>query len=405
VETRPYAHDTDFDAVLRIWREVGWIDGSDGHKEGLEAFCSVGRSSVALMDGEAECFVHWTPGDIAHTGTLLPFAGVTAVTTSRIARKQGFATSLTARALVEAIESGAAVAGLGIFDQGFYERFGFGTAPYEHRYSFDPASLRPQVPYRPPVRVGPDDWQAVHAALRSRMRAHGTLTLEPGRIVEAELKWTENPFGLGYRDETGTLTHFIYGKAKDEQGPYSIWHMAYRDGRQLLELLRLIRELADQVASVVMMEPPEIQLQDLLDKPFRQRARSIKSDHETVNRAGAFTQLRILDPAACASAHRWRGPEVAFDLTLDDPLDRIVPGVGIGGEHTVVVGDPSRFEPGHRGGLPVMVATVNAFSRFWFGVRPASSLAITDRLDGPPDLVAALDEAVRLPRPSFGWFI
>ena len=386
-------------------REVGWIDGSDGHKEGLEAFCSVGRSSVALMGGEAECFVHWTPGDIAHTGTLLPFAGVTAVTTSRIARKQGFATSLTARALVEAIESGAAVAGLGIFDQGFYERFGFGTAPYEHRYSFDPASLRLDVPYRPPVRVGPDDWEAVHTALRSRMRAHGTLTLEPPRIVEAELKWTENPFGLGYRDEAGTLTHFIYGKAKDEQGPYSIWHMAYGDGCQLLELLRLIRELADQVASVVMMEPPEIQLQDLLDKPFRQRARSIRSDHETVNRAGAFTQLRILDPAACATAHCWRGPEVAFDLTLDDPLERIVPGVGIGGDHTVVVGDPSRIEPGHRGGLPVMVATVNAFSRFWFGVRAASSLAITDRLDGPPDLLAALDEAVRLPRPSFGWFI
>ncbi|HSL82940.1 MAG TPA: GNAT family N-acetyltransferase [Thermoanaerobaculia bacterium] len=405
MDIRPYSHETDFDAVARIWREVGWIDGSDGQKEGLEAFCSVGRGSVALMDGEAECFVHWTPGDIAHTGTLLPFAGITAVTTSRIARKQGFATALTARALVEAMESGAAVAGLGIFDQGFYDRFGFGTTPYEHRYSFDPASLQVDVPYRPPVRLGPDDWEALHGALRSRMRAHGTLTLEPPQMVQAEMKWTESPFGLGYRDQGGTLTHFVYGKAKDEQGPYSIWHMAYRDGRQLLELFRLLRELGDQVASVVVMEPPEIQLQDLIEQPFRQRVRSIKSEHETLNRSAAFTQLRILDLAACVGAHRWPGPGVAFDLTLDDPLERLVPGAGIGGDYTVTVGGPSRIEPGHRGGLPVMEATVNAFSRFWFGVRPASSLAITDRFAAPPALLSDLDEAVRLPRPSFGWFI
>lgn len=405
MDIRRYDPETDFDAVARIWREVGWIDGSDRQKEGLAAFSSVGHAAVALMDGEAECFVHWTPGDIAHTGTLLPFAGVTAVTTSRIARKQGFATALTARALAEAREAGAAVAGLGIFDQGFYDRLGFGTTSYEYRWSFDPASLRVEVPYRPPVRLGPDDWRAIHAALRSRLRAHGTLTLEPPEIAKAELSWIENPFGLGYRDESGDLTHFVLGPAKGEQGPYTVWHMGYRDGHQLLGLFRLLRELGDQVASVVVMEPPEIQLQDLIDQPFRQRIRSVKSDHETVNRAAAFSQLRILDPAACVAAHRWRGPEVAFDLTLDDPLEGILPGAGIGGDSTVVVGDPSRIEPGHRGGLPVLEASVNAFTRFWFGVLPASSLAITDRFAAPPDLLAALDEAVRLPRPRFGWFI
>jgi hypothetical protein len=52
-----------------------------------------------------------------------------------------------------------------------------------------------------------------------------------------------------------------------------------------------------------------------------------------------------------------------------------------------------------------MEASINAFTRFWFGVRPASSLAITDRLAAPAELLADLDVAVRLPTPSFGWFI
>jgi hypothetical protein len=48
-------------------------------------------------------------------------------------------------------------------------------------------------------------------------------------------------------------------------------------------------------------------------------------------------------------------------------------------------------------------ASINAFSRFWFGVRPASNLAITDNLSGEEGLINALDKAACLPRPHFGW--
>ena len=404
MDIRPYDHERDFDAVVRIWKEVGWLE-SDDHQAGLEALASVGNATVAVMDGDPECFSHWTPGDMVHTGTVLPFAGITALTTSRIARRQGFATALTARALTDARAAGHAVAGLGIFDQGFYDRFGFGTTAYEHRVQFDPASLRIDVPHRTPVRIGPDDWKDVHTAMRNRMRHHGSLTLEPPEMITAELTWTEKPFGLGYRDDDGTLTHFVFGPAKGEQGPYSIWMSAYQTGEQLLELLRLIKELGDQVVSIAMMEPPEIQFQDLMDRPFRQRTRSIKSDHETVNRALAFSQMRILDLPACVAAHSWPGPEVRFDLTIDDPLDGITEGAGLSGDYSVTVGAPSSIAEGHAGGLPLMEASINAFTRFWFGVRPASSLAITDRLAAPAELLADLDVAVRLPTPSFGWFI
>jgi len=38
----------------------------------------------------------------------------------------------------------------------------------------------------------------------------------------------------------------------------------------------------------------------------------------------------------------------------------------------------------------------------WFGVRPASELALSTDLDGPPELLDALDRAVNLPPPRTG---
>jgi len=36
-------------------------------------------------------------------------------------------------------------------------------------------------------------------------------------------------------------------------------------------------------------------------------------------------------------------------------------------------------------------------------VRPATGLAVTDALSGPPELLAALDETLRLPAPVTDW--
>jgi hypothetical protein len=38
-----------------------------------------------------------------------------------------------------------------------------------------------------------------------------------------------------------------------------------------------------------------------------------------------------------------------------------------------------------------------------FGVRPASVLAATTDLEGPPELLQALDSVIRLPPPYVGW--
>ena len=53
--------------------------------------------------------------------------------------------------------------------------------------------------------------------------------------------------------------------------------------------------------------------------------------------------------------------------------------------------------------MPTLTASVGAFTRLWLGVRPATGLAVTDDLDGLPELLSALDEILRLPVPNIGW--
>lgn len=404
-QIRSYERDVDFDAVARIWREVDWID-SDEHVEPLRRFLDVGNVEVAVADDSAECAVVWHPGSIHYQETDLSLCAVTAVTTGLLGRKRGWATTLTARAVAQAAESGLAVAALGMFEQGFYDRVGFGTAAYNHRVSFNPRELAvDHVPYRTPVRLSADDHVEVHAALAGRHRTHGSVVLDSPEILNAEMRWIENPFGLGYRNDDGRLTHFVYGRTTDERGRFQVSIIGYETPTQLLELLRLLREMGDQVMTVTMDEPAELQLQDLVGAPMRDRVRTASSAFKTGIDSLAWLQLRILDLDACVAARSWPGPEIAFNLTVRDPAPSLIDTgwVGVDGDFTITVGESSSVEAGHRQGLATLNASIGAFSRCWFAVRSVSSLAITDDLDGPAELFTALDDALRQPPPRPGW--
>ena len=86
---RPYDRDRDRDAVHRIWRETGWIE--PGHEKMMDIFVDCGRAWVAEVGGDAECLVLTAPGTMRHLDSDLSMSCVTGVTTSLIARKQGFA--------------------------------------------------------------------------------------------------------------------------------------------------------------------------------------------------------------------------------------------------------------------------------------------------------------------------
>lgn len=404
---RRYDEERDYVSVLRTWRECGWIDDSDEQAEGVRRFHACGSTLVADVDGAAEAAVHVTTGSFRHVDTELPLAAVTAVTTSHIGRHQGLASRLLAEQLSVARSDGAAVSVLGAFEQGFYDRLGFGTGADERWHTFDPAALTVPLPDAVPVRLTVDDADEIHRLLIRRARGHGSVVLDAPAIVSAELRWIEHPVLLGFRDpDDGRLTHFLGASMADEHGPLKVTWLAYERPAHALELLGLLRGLGDQFRVVELeVEPPEIHLQDVLRTPARQLTYA-----RMMGRAGSLhgsfaeMQLRILDLQRCVAALRLP-VEVTFGLRLTDPLAALddTPWSGIGGEYTIRIGPDPMVRDGIDDGLPVLDASVNALSRLWVGALPASSLALTDDLAGPEELLASLDRAIRLPTPADTW--
>ena len=433
MEIRPFERQRDLKAIQRIWREIGWIDNEAG-ETAVADMLATGRCLTAALDGQAECMAHTSLGamryqNAARNQSVVPnlapgvsedlsMCAVTAVMTSRIARKLGLALRITARQLAAGAEDGAALAVLGVFDQGFYDRLGFGTGSYEHTIRFDPATLRVDAPFRPPKRLTKADWQAVHGAMMNRRRGHGGCLLPEAGLMKAELAFRPNGFGFGY-ERDGALTHCVWLATENiEHGPYQVHMLAYQDGPQLLELLALLKSLGDQVSLVEMPEPPDIQLQTLLKEPFRHRRNTRKSDYAAYHHTAAWWQLRMLDVDACVAARHWPGEKVQFNLKLTDPVAEFLPDGswrGCAGDYWISVGPTSYANPGHRDDLPTLRASVNAFSRLWFGVVPSTGLAVTDGLTveaaaddsdfiaSPAPLLDRLDEALCLPPPRTGW--
>ena len=411
MQFRPYNSEKDKDAAHRIWLETGWLEKDNKlQAEAMDTFMQAGPALVADIAGEPECLVLDIPGTIRYLDADLPFSCVGAVTTSRIARKQGIAARLTAAAVAQDAAQGALVSGLGMFEQGYYNRLGFGTGGYEHWISFVPSRLNVDVKPRVPRRIALDDWRLVHSSRLSRVRAHGSCNLSPPEHTQAEMMWAKNGFGLGYHDtESDELTHHLWCEVKEgvEHGPYNVRWLAYRNREQFLELMALLKSLGDQVHLVSMREPPGIQLQDLISQPFKHYDLTEKGKYESRAAAYAYWQMRICDLAGCLAKTHLPWGEVRCNLRLTDPIERFLdasmPWRGCGGEYVVTLGESSSAEPGEDASLPTMTASVGAFTRLWLGVRTATALSLTDELEAPPELIEALDSLLRLPSPHPDW--
>lgn len=406
---RPYDSARDMHAVHRIYKEIGWIH--DEPAEHLDWFFrNAGKAIVAEMDGEAECAVTSAPGDVMYQDEKLPFVCVTGVTTSRLGRRQKLAGRMTAAVVADAVADGAITAGLGMFEQGFYNRLGFGSGPYEHTVTLPVPEIKVDVAPRVPRRLTLDDWEAIHTARLKRRRGHCSGVLYPAGFTRGRMQsWGSNHFGLGYADDPdGGLTHLLWCSTGNVgHGPYDVKYLIYRNRAQFLELMGLIKSLGDQVFSVTIHEPAEVQLQDFVHQPMRNYSTTSGSGHHIATRASAWWQMRICDLPACLDKTHLRGAPVRFNLVLSDPIERYLPEErpwrGVGGEYVVTLGPESAAEPGQDSALPTMRTTVNAFTRLWLGVRPASGLAMTDEIEAPEGLLEALDDLVRLPAPQPDW--
>ena len=409
MHTRPYDPDRDLDAATRVWHECGWLDGaSESDNEALALFLAAGPAFVAELEGAVECVVGTLPAQMRYLDGDLPVSGVSCVVTSRVARKRGLASRLTAEAVAAAAADGAALSWLGIFDQGYYDQLGYGTGPYECFVHFDPAQLRVDLRPRIPRRLSASDWEQVHRSRLARRRHHGGCNVLPPAITRAEMIWNKKSFGLGYFDPDGALGHHLWLSAEEmEVGPYRVEWMSYRSGAELMELLALIRSLGDQVRLVRLTEPPGMRLQDLLHTPLRTRWITKGSRWASTIDALACWQMRICDLNACIERLRLPGDALRFNLRLDDPIERLLaddaPWRGIAGNHVATFGPHSQIERGSDDSLPTLHAHANAFTQLWLGARSPTSLAAIGALQAPAELVERLEHLLRLPVPCCDW--
>lgn len=406
---RAYHPLTDRKAVRRIWTEIGWLE--EGNEESLDLSLAGCQGWVAEVEGEAECLVLTSPGVLRYLREDIPFASIQAVTTGRIGRRQGLALHLTAKAVSEAAQQGTAVFGLGMFEQGFYDRLGFGTGSYEHTVRFDPSNLKNDLPYRRPKRLSQEDWKIIHASRLSRLHRHGACSLFAPELTRAEMLEHPNGFGLGFFDgPAGDLSHHLwfYIRGPVEKGAYRVEWMSFRTWQQFLELMAVIQSLGDEVSQVILREPAGMQLQNLIRKPFQLRRISRGSRYENRISAAADWQMRICDLPTCLEKTRLPGDPVHFNLKLKDPIGQYLeqnqPWRGIGGDYVVTLGSVSQAEPGSDTALPILSASVGAFTRMWLGVLSASVLSAMDDLFGPPELIERLG-AFQTPVPHPDWSI
>lgn len=392
MDVREYEAD-DLAAVQRLWQECGWADEDEA--EHIEDFLADADAVVAELDGAAEACTSIHDGTMDHTGTRLPAAIVSSVLTGLVGRRQGLARATLDEALRRAAGRGNAVALLGMFEQGFYDRSGFGTGAEMILYRLDPAHLDADLPYRRPARLTLQDVPSMVESLLGRRMPHGAVTLPSVPMRRAERSWDEHGFGLGYRDDNGELTHFVWCSSKDEHGPYEVREWAWRTPHQLLELLGALRSLGDQVRTLLLPEPAAVQLQVLVDRPGRMKITRTTGEHRYEVKASGWWQARVLDLEACVAALS-AVRDVHCNLRLVDPVG--LPGAT--GDWVLHLGEASTAVRGHDEDLDTLTASVSAFTRLWLGVRPPTTLAATDDLDGNPQLFDALDDAIRLPRPD-----
>ncbi|MDP6986604.1 MAG: hypothetical protein QGG74_01045 [Phycisphaerales bacterium] len=405
---RPYAPDRDRAHCLRIMEEIGWGLGEEKENGPLfDSYISECDVLVAELNGEAESFAVCRDGSMRYLDEDVSVGFITGVGTGRIARGRGLALTTTGAAVERAARGGAALARLGVFDQGFYDRLGFGSLGYMRSSTVDPRKLRVPKLARPPRRLTSDDADAMHACRRRRMRWHGACNLDGVGATHCEMLWEKTRFGLGFNDETGRLTHCMLVKPNGENGPYRVDWMAYENPDQFIELLSVLKSLGDQIHGVSMMDPPHVQMQDMLETPFLTLRSRDGGAFDVKPRSNAWEQIRILDLDACIAPVQLPGDGVRCTLHLDDPITEWLPAdaawKGLTGSYVLTLGPTSSIEPGSDHAFPTLTASVGALTRLWIGARPAASLVISDSFECQPELAAAIDGVMRLPAPISDW--
>ncbi len=394
----------DIKQLEQVWKECGWLEGK---RDPLDEILKHTESMVCELDGSAECLVVPVAGNIRYQDKELDLNCIAGVTTGVVGRRQGIAGRLTAQVIAREAERGAKVSCLGIFEQGFYNKLGFGNGKMDIISCFYPGDLNIPIKPRIPIRLTANDVEDMYYSRIRRLRGHGGVNLGKGLML-MEIKYGKC-FGLGYRDPDGKLGHhfFCRGLSK-EHGPWRVEWIVYRNMKELQELLALMQGLGDQAYLIRMNEPPNIQIQDFLKKPLSHRAMSRRGEYEAASYSFAYWQMRMNDIPACFAAMSMNTEPVRFNLVLEDLIERFLTDSsyswkGVSGKYIVTIGPESAAEPGESPNLPTLTTTVNDLTRLWLGLKKASYLQIAGKMEAPESLIKALDAAINLPLAEPDW--
>ena len=391
-----------------VWYDCGWSDKAD-ECEVLDTFFEIGPTWVGIRDETVQSVVHTAGATLRYQTADIRMQAVNGVTTSLQARRGGVAARTLAHAIAAGAANGAVVSALGIFDQGFYDRLGYGSLDIMRLMRFDPKDIRVDATARSPLRFTDKDVDEIHTSRSRRWLRHGGVNFDSTKRTLADMQECMNGIGFGYRDcPDGGISHMIWFSRKDaENGPFRVIFTVWETRDQLCELMAFLHSLADQVHLVAMEEPPGIAIQDFISRPLRSRSITQKSKYETGITAMTYQQARIVNLPAAIAAMSMHGPSVTFNLNLTDPitpyLPKDAPWTGCAGQYTVHIGETSTLKVGNTEGLETLTADIGAFSRLWLGSRSATALAVTASLDGPAALLTALDQCICLPIPRLDW--
>ncbi len=412
---RSYNPEKDDSAALRIWQECGWLSRSIKEKDAkpFKNFVKLAKSSdVVEHNGEAECLITSHQGRIQYLEKQLPLQVISSVTVSHLLRKQGAAGNLLAHVIARGAQSGDVYSGLGMFDQGFYNKHGYGNLPYAEQMNFDPATLQVPKLQRTPARLSKKDISAMIQNMKNHRPNHGLAYIESKEFYLVDIDEPEGQFGLGFYNDRGELTHHIWGGMLDENGPLIVDYMVYQNYDGLLEILSLLKSLSDQIHLVKMREPKSIQMQDFLSRPVRSARKTEWGKYRLGGSMTAWQQMRILrmeEALAALSLPVASKHGFSFNLVLDDPIEQFlkkdlpedITWRGIGGEWTITVRqDSSQASRGHTDGLPCLRSSVNGFTRMILGVLSPSALALSEDMEAPKELWQELDRVFILPKPD-----
>jgi predicted acetyltransferase len=243
-------------------------------------------------------------------GTVLPAAAIAAVAVDPAVRRRGVARRLVGQLLADGHERGRAVTALYPFRESFYGRLGYVAVPQLRMARLNPAALGPLLALdldgsidRVPLADGLADYRALIGRLQAS--THGLMLrgeTAAGAAAERE-QWL-----AVVRDRAGTVVGAMEYEIKAWRGELRADAFFASTVPARYQLLRWLAQHADQVATAVLLLPPDTLVENWL----------ADLEATTTTRTDFVTPMvRVLDVRALAGIGCGGG---AVTVALTDPL-------------------------------------------------------------------------------------